>query len=173
LFTPVTAQSLARVTEQDKLFIFAHGSNVGIAWMADETAGYLASTDNSKLLATFLRNSGLRRVGLITFKSCFVGRSNFLNKFAVELAREGIRAGWLKGYKGAAETIAKDGGGFTEKITSKGATLVSEGQDVVNNDRYKIVRGPGGLFEGSTQYGRYQGTTSEKDSQAFAALLGD
>jgi hypothetical protein len=168
-FSALSPTSFLSVTENDKLFIFAHGNDFGISFMSDDglrpegtTAPKNAAGDNAVALAKMLKAHGLSRVGLITFKSCFVGRGYFLNNFASALAMNGIQAGWLKGYKGAAATVAKTGGGVTEEITRNGKVLV-DGQ------RLKVIRGPGMLFEGQA-FGRYVGQTSASDLRTFALL---
>jgi nitrogen regulatory protein PII-like uncharacterized protein len=171
-FSLLGPESLVRITEKDKLFIFGHGNSVGIAWMS---SGDLGSSHNANSLAQLLYGSGLRRVGLITFKACYVGRADFLKQFAMALAGQGIAAGWLKGYKGIAKTNVKAYGSdgeptaVIEVIKDKdGNVLNSVGQDVVNNERYRIVRGPGRLFEGKSFGPRYHGTTTAADASAFA-----
>jgi hypothetical protein len=168
--------SLTRITEEDKLFIFAHGNGVGIAWMADDSSGSLADVENAGTLAKFLRRHGLTKVGLITFKSCLVGRNQFLKRFAVALAENGISAGWLKGYKGFAETVAQDDGGPTESIwKDKDQTkpvITGAGDDLANNARLRIVRGPGHLFEGK-EFGRYKGVTTQDEDAGFAKSLAE
>jgi hypothetical protein len=168
-FSALSPTSFLRVTQQNKLFIFAHGNDFGISFMSDDglrpegtQAPINPAGDNAVALASMLKAHGLSEVGLITFKSCFVGRGYFLNNFASALAMNGIRAGWLKGYKGAAATVEKPGGGVTEEITRNGKVLV-DGQ------RLKIIRGPGLVFEGQT-FGRYAGQTSPSDLKTFALL---
>jgi hypothetical protein len=97
-----------------------------------------------------------------------------LKRFAVALAANGISAGWLNGYKGIAETVTKGGGGATERIWKDKAMTkeltVSDGDDLVNNNRYRIVRGPGRLFEGE-EFGRHKGVTSQAEEDSFANAL--
>ncbi|WP_158747377.1 hypothetical protein [Acidisphaera sp. L21] len=166
-FTPLASHSLAGVTQDDKLFIFAHGNDYGVAYMADDFP-MNASVENANALADLLRRSGLRSVGLITFRACFVGQNNFLRDFALALAGRSIKVGWLKGYKGTAATTAKPGG-FTEEVELGGKVLTNAGPTatIVNNPRYRIVRGPGGLFEGK-DFGRYQGNTPAALGRSFA-----
>ena len=174
-FFPLSKSSLGPITEKDKLFVFAHGNGVGIAWMADDSRGSDADTRNAGTLAKFLRRHGLTKVGLITFKSCLVGRNQFLKHFAVALAQNGISAGWLKGYKGFADTVAEADGSVREEI-SKGKGKKKEvitqqpGDDLTNNDRLRIVRGPGRLFEGQ-EFGRYKGLTTQDEAAGFAKVL--
>jgi hypothetical protein len=161
-FKALSIASLVTLNTTDKLFIFAHGNNFGVAYMADDTP-INAMGDNAMALAKMLRQHGLTQVGLITFKACYVGRDRFLENFSSALALNGIRAGWIKGYKGLAATVQKQGGGFTEEITNKNGAIL------VDNQRFKIVRGPGQVFEGQS-FGRYVGQTSQADLRNFALL---
>ena len=181
-FSPLTGQPFSRLTETDKLFIFAHGVHYGIAWMTRTTAiakGYDPSADNAMQLAKFLRRYGLRRIGLITFKACFVGKGVFLNSFALALAANGIAAGWLKGYKGVAATEFKLGGTGAITFADTGQNAkpyevirksTTDQTILVDDQRLRIVRGPGNIFEGQNfgRNQRYQGVTSNKDQQAFS-----
>jgi hypothetical protein len=166
IMRPLVGRPFSGLTERDKLFIFAHGNNDGIAWMTAANAG----GDNALELAEFLRKYGLWRVGLITFKACFVGRAQFLRHFAEALAAKGIAAGWLKGYKGIAETDFKPGGtgahndgrGTNLKPYERVTRSKKDPTELVNDSRVRIVRGPGRLFEGQN-FGRYLEVTSASD----------
>src|SRR5262245_10003869 len=86
---------LSRITVNDKLFIFAHGSPTHV--------GPYTAADLAEKLARW----GLRQAGLITFKCCYVGKANFLEFFVRECAPLGIDVGWVKGYTGPAATDKK------------------------------------------------------------------
>jgi hypothetical protein len=54
--------------------------------------------------------------------------------------------------------VAKGNGGATERIWKDQKKTVP----VSDTDRYRIVRGPGQLFEG-VDFGRYKGKTDQKE----------
>jgi hypothetical protein len=183
IFSPLTKISLTPVDEKDKLFIFGHGNRVGIAWMADYslTESGRSAPSNALALAEYLHAHGLRKVGLITFKACLVAKNDFLQNFALALGVCGIEAGWIKGYKGFSDTfrpeidkakefVSSDKEGNNE-LTNPDLSKAT-GKDLVNNERYRIVRGPGRLFEGQTfgKGGRFIGSggPTEKEIADFA-----
>lgn len=76
-----------------KLIIIGHGSPTSLA-ITDYFES--ACADDVALL---LMEMGLRRVGLISFKSCNIGTGHFLDELLNQLTVVGVKVGWLLGYK--------------------------------------------------------------------------
>lgn len=93
--------SLGTLTMRDKLIVVAHGS--------DTQVGDFTAEEFAKKLIKW----GLKEVGLITFKSCNIGRGNFLEDFVavtsadirIGLVSRRLKVGWVKGYRGTAMTL--------------------------------------------------------------------
>ena len=118
--------SLKQITLRDKLMIVAHGGVDNVA------------TKNYEDLALALYNWGLREVGLITFKCCLVGRSDFLEQFVRYVGPDDtIKIGWVKGYRGPAILNYRLSTGKPhEEIRNDTASGSKSGAS-----RYKIVAG--------------------------------
>jgi len=133
-FLAVNAQSFANCTEKDKLYICGHGD--------DNSCGHYSAKDVAKLL----RDSGLRRVGLVTFKSCCVGRKNYLDKFVAKCGACGISLGYAKGYTDDmyAWVVQDTNKPRTDVGKDKGGAAGSNPtrSDKTNATRWKIVTGP-------------------------------
>lgn len=177
-FNLLSGNCLQGITSNDKLMVFAHGSDTGLAWMADGGDNAVLG-GNALALARLLQKHGLSEVGLITFKACYVGRGEFLHTLAYALSSAGIKAGWLKGYKGLSQT-KQSGGDVWETIKSDDKrTLTDANEDrtaaghVIETDRFKIVRGPGKLHK-DTKVGRYDGAQqlSNKGQRAVDIAIG-
>jgi hypothetical protein len=126
-WTSVDDQPFAfgKVTISDKLFIVSHG----------EANGELGEGNNADTLARDLKMWGLRKVGLITFKCCNLGRGGFLDMFISACTRRGITIGWAKGYTGRASTERGIAGDPYEFV--KG----DHGVPKVGDGRFKISQG--------------------------------
>jgi|KBSSwiStaDraftv2_1062776.scaffolds.fasta_scaffold07794_8 hypothetical protein len=124
-WTTLSSGSLSAITLQDKLFIVAHGSPTHVA---EYTARSLADS---------LAGWGLDEVGLITFKCCHVGRDTFLEDFVKYAGRvSGIKIGWVKGYRGAAQTWLGGPLKPIERIKN-----VNSGGFKSGESRFKVVAG--------------------------------
>src|SRR5690242_4361982 len=96
-------EKLAPPTLQDKVMIIAHGSTSHIGNDTDDddaTSGFSASD-----LAAKLAFWGAKEIGLLTFKACWIGDSWFLSTFVMKCPDHGLQIGWVKGYKGIANTV--------------------------------------------------------------------
>jgi hypothetical protein len=60
---------------------------------------YMVDTYYPRNLAAYLLQLGLSEVGLLSFKSCEVGKGAYLDELAGELHHLGVQVGWLVGYK--------------------------------------------------------------------------
>jgi hypothetical protein len=94
-FSFLDSQSLSPITLDDKLMIFAHGNEAK-----------LGPFDSAADLCKGLYSWGLRKIGLITFKACLIGKGDFLEAFERQCSKpeSSIEVGWLKGYCGSART---------------------------------------------------------------------
>jgi hypothetical protein len=92
VFTMVSADSLSKVTLNDKLYVVAHADR-------KEVGPYKA-----KALAKKLSSWGLAAAGVITFKACDVGVKTFLRDFVAACSEKAIKVGWVKGYMGESTT---------------------------------------------------------------------
>lgn len=84
-FLQAGSTSLSGMTLESKLIVVAHGLPTSIS-------GYTAER-----FARLLHSYGLRDVGLISFKSCYLGKQNFLDDL-VRAASGLFRVGWCIGY---------------------------------------------------------------------------
>ena len=80
--------SLSKVTLQDRIDIHGHGGKDNFGGM------------KPKAMANYLESVGLKKVGVLKFSACNVGKGNFLNELGKELASKGIEVGYLSGPKG-------------------------------------------------------------------------
>jgi hypothetical protein len=92
VFTMVSANSLSKVTLNDKLYVLAHADR-------KEVGPYKA-----RALAKKLSSWGLTAAGVITFKACDVGVKTFLEDFVAACSDKAIKVGWAKGYIGESTT---------------------------------------------------------------------
>lgn len=84
---PVFNGCLADLTESSKLIIIGHGDGIKMEGMVcHQLIDYLVDV------------TGLRTVGLISFKACCLGGS-FLNDFLFYADDRDLKVGWLVGYK--------------------------------------------------------------------------
>jgi len=91
---PLSPTSLAAADRSSKLMIVTHGSESGPGGIF------------MKMLAVKLKDAGLKEVGLISFKSCFMGNDEFLDYFSLYLSKNlGIDHGWLIAYRGEITTL--------------------------------------------------------------------
>lgn len=150
-------------TIKDKVMIIAHGSmtHVGTESSATETPGGLGF--NAHELAYWLSRWGVREIGLLTFKCCYIGASKFLEDFVRALGTNNLKVGWVKGYKGTASTIKRGWidvpfiGGVTgkpyERISREDNGLLdSVGLPLYGNDRFKVVRGNAAMNVPNSRY---------------------
>ena len=86
---------LGNVGLDDKLIIVGHGSMRGLELL------------NPEKVATALYYAGLRSVGLVAFKSCNLGKGQFLDMLKNQLVNMGVNVGWLIGYRDLAGTTTK------------------------------------------------------------------
>lgn len=140
-------------TLDDKLVIVAHGTvdQVGVAAHGER----FGTGMSAQVFAGRLISCGLEEIGLITFKSCDIGKGPFLFDLAASLNSFGCRVGWLKGYTSSVHIIKKSkedvkhAGGLEGNIYAaverewKKAGFLSKRNFVVNydDDRLKLVRG--------------------------------
>jgi len=95
LLSRMGGNCLGLASIDDKLILVGHGG-------ADSGISYIRGWD----LASSLHNVGLRNVGLVAFKSCHLGRNNFLEEFGTALTNLGVNFGWLVGYRSSAATVS-------------------------------------------------------------------
>jgi hypothetical protein len=135
-WTTLGPDSLRNVKLTDKLMIVAHGSTTE------------AGDRRFNALADDLASWGLTEVGLITFKCCYLGRGDFLENFVryAEMVSR-IRIGWVKGYRGPAQTWYGGPVKPSEQVLHHNGWGFKGG-----NDRYKIVPGYAGLSRPGTRY---------------------
>lgn len=88
--------SLGLVSLDDKLIMVGHGH-----------AEYGFELLDGGALADALCNAGLKNVGLIAFKSCLLGKGDFLGTLRDSLNARGVQFGWLVGYRDSAITVVK------------------------------------------------------------------
>lgn len=149
-------------TIKDKVMIIAHGSttHVGTESSAVENPG--GAGYNAHDLAYWLNRWGIKEIGLLTFKCCYVGAGNFLEDFVRALGTNNLKVGWVKGYKGVASTIKRGWtdvpfiGGVTgkpyESISRESGLLASVGLPLYGNDRFKVVRGNAAMNVPNSRY---------------------
>ena len=111
MFTKLDKGSLKGLQGNDKLIIVAHGAVDHLTALKS-----FMSTTGAARLCRELFSAGLREVGLISFKACYIGQQNFLEDLVAEFTKNGMLVGWLKGYMGAAATVGLFGK-VTEQIT--------------------------------------------------------
>lgn len=90
-FQPVRADSLSFAGPFTKVIVVCHGMPKGLV-----IEGRLCFAES---LAGLLVAWGLRRVGLLSFKSCQLGAGMFLDDLEADLRRRRVEIGWLIGYK--------------------------------------------------------------------------
>ncbi len=123
-FRDLSMNCMADMNENDKLFIFAHGSSAAVGNL------------EPKYVAARLEYAGVKRVGLITFKSCDVGRGSFLEEFVEELKKVKINIGFAKGYNGGSQTVDLPAGpAVIEKVWT------DDYKEIHGNARFRIVKG--------------------------------
>jgi hypothetical protein len=143
---------LAEVDLTSKLIIIGHGNPWAIERM------------NAWQLAHKLYEFGLRRVGLISFKSCYLGGGSFLDDFARALDACGMRFGWLIGYRGPVWMMD----GPTEQDHHEVVGLEDFGLHKVglknpDHERIKLVRGNAAvIIPGSRRFGDASGSLSNR-----------
>lgn len=140
-------------TLDDKLVIVAHGSinQVGVAAHGDK----MGTGMDAKTFAGRLVVCGLEEIGLITFKSCDIGKGPFLCDLVTRLDGFGCKVGWLKGYTSSVHMVQKNEKDVKHAGGAKGniyaaveregvkAGFFSKRNFAVNydEDRLKLVRG--------------------------------
>ncbi|PHM45350.1 hypothetical protein Xmau_01000 [Xenorhabdus mauleonii] len=80
---------LQSVTENDRIDIFAHSSE----W----SLGRTYCQGNLDSLADDLKRMSLRRVGVIKFQACYIGRGNWLEQARDTFIRKGINFAYMAG----------------------------------------------------------------------------
>jgi hypothetical protein len=149
-------------TIKDKVMIIAHGSttHVGTESSAVETPGGIGYDAHD--LAVWLDAWGIKEIGLLTFKCCYIGAGTFLEDFVRSLAKKNLKVGWVKGYKGPASTIKRTWvdvpflGGVVgkpyENISRDSGLLSSVGVPAYGDERFKIVRGNASMNIPNSRY---------------------
>ncbi|RZL01931.1 MAG: hypothetical protein EOP36_09575 [Rubrivivax sp.] len=134
VFRALDANVLSNCGPTDKLYICGHGNK-------SECGDH-----DAKSLAKLLSKAGLKRIGLITFKSCCIGQSDFLDKFMASCGAKAIQMGYAKGYK---DSLYANKHPDTDKPISvigkiKGKTTqqVADSRLKTNTERFKILKGP-------------------------------
>jgi len=142
---------LAEVDLSSKLIIIGHGHPRAIAGM------------DASQLAHKLHAFGLRRVGLISFKSCYLGAGPFLDEFAAALHGRGTLFGWLIGYRGSVWMVD----GPTERdhheaVGLEDVELHKVGLKNSDYERIRLVRGNVRVtIPGSRRFDAASGNLSE------------
>jgi hypothetical protein len=132
-FRQLGPRSLVASDTRTKIIVVSHASSVGIAV---EGLGYYPHD-----VAQVLREWGLRAVGLLAFRGCNLGKAVFLDALASCLSAEGIRCGWLIGYRHSASQLlgsSHECTGFLDVITRYATFGASKLPD---NYRVKVVKG--------------------------------
>ncbi|MBS7697753.1 MULTISPECIES: hypothetical protein [unclassified Chelatococcus] len=130
--SPLLPTSLAAVDRTSKLMIVSHGSEFG-----------LCSMDMATLVSKLV-NSGLKEVGLISFKACLTGKGRFLDILSKDIAMRGIDHGWLIGYRETAMlTFSYFGSPWHTCINSDEDIDLHyyHGYKSADNDRIRLVKG--------------------------------
>jgi hypothetical protein len=146
-----TSSPLSEVDLTSKLIIIGHGHPWAIEGM------------DHWQLAHKLFEFGLRRVGLISFKSCYLGVDSFLDDFAAALNARGVRFGWLIGYRGPVWMMdgptARD---HHEVVGPEDFGLHKVGLKNSDHERIRLVRGNTEvIIPGSRRFGLASGDLSE------------
>jgi len=142
---------LAEVDLSSKLIIVGHGHPWAIEGM------------DASQLAHKLHAFGLRQVGLISFKSCYLGAGPFLDEFAAALDGHGTRFGWLIGYRGSVRLVrGPTAHGYHEAVGFEDFELHKVGLKNPDHERIRLVRGNADvIIPGSRRFGGDSADLSE------------
>jgi hypothetical protein len=126
---PLSSTSFASVDRFSKLIIVSHANDCWInSWTPLE-------------LAERLKAWGLKEVGLMSFKACFVGQGNYLDELGGCLSGLGIRFGWLIAYRGSVELIGYSFSDTHEVINAEDRFWRAFGWKMPDSIRIRLVRG--------------------------------
>jgi len=142
LFARGGRENIFRGLNRDgKLIIIAHGKS-------NHCGGF-----DPQGLANFLWDHGLHEVGLIAFKCCLVGKSEYLPKLKNWLASFGVDVGWFVGYRHGVWTLsgAHEASGLFDLVVRQ----FSKGHEKKRSDRHRVRVVKGNIdvnVEGSRRY---------------------
>lgn len=118
----------------DKLYICGHGNK--------KECGDHDSTSLPKLLS----GAGLKKIGLVTFKSCCIGQDGFLDVFVANCGNNAIQLGYAKGYKDSLYANLSPNSlkpiSVIGRIKGKSQAQIDDSRRKTNTARYKIIVGP-------------------------------
>jgi hypothetical protein len=115
------------LTEGSKLIVLSHGSE------------FHCGNGTPHGIAILLRNLGISRVGLISFKGCHLGRGAFLEQFRIACEVAHVQFGWCLAYtKSVAIMGGHDQVGFMQQFVSAVSFGALRWSD---ETRVKVVRG--------------------------------
>ncbi|MBC7701510.1 hypothetical protein [Aquabacterium sp.] len=119
-WTTLKTGVLEGVTLEDTVLIVAHGSKTTVAEKEVHD------------LAVALSRWGLTKAGCIIFKSCDVGRADFLERFVEKAHAMKMDIGFVRGYRGTSHTIP---------LLKPFELVHHNGSIKSGSKRYKIVQG--------------------------------
>lgn len=130
---------LSKSTILSKVIILAHGTENYI------DASPLGEMYPVEFLSFLYNELGLREAGLITFKSCNIGKSFFLEKCAqsCSLVFKDLKVGWWKGYKDISAThFIPNSCSFSSGVEDYNIRASSNVESKLSDDlRVKFVKG--------------------------------
>ncbi|WP_206953852.1 hypothetical protein [Trinickia acidisoli] len=104
-YTEFARDSLSFSDLATKLIVVSHGRPEGV----QNDDRFQSAPQFAEQLATW----GLRKVGLLAFRSCLVGKGDFLDRLVAHLSYRHVDVGWLVGYKHEALSVGIDPGWLT------------------------------------------------------------
>ncbi|HBA6820975.1 TPA: hypothetical protein J1W43_004730 [Escherichia coli] len=135
-----TGKEFSDVTIDDKLIVIAHAD---ARYLRAQKIGLMSPFEFVELLSIL----GLKEVGIISFKCCYLGAKSYLEDIKNELYSD-IKIGYMSAYKRSAVTIfGHEGVGFIDSMIR----LISAGL-LKLPDRWRV-----NFVRGNTQAPRYSG----------------
>lgn len=151
-FAPLKPGCLAFSDLHTKIIVVSHGLPGGIH------LGPSRPPCNAGVVSDWFKTWGVRGVGSIAFKGCFLGSGAFLDQLAAMFTVRGMGVGWLIGYRNWSRTMQL-GGTWHECIGQEDSDLRlrSDGrQKLPDGDRVKVVKGNRNLVPTNGYSPRYQ-----------------
>ncbi|EHR8377115.1 hypothetical protein K5Z09_004566 [Escherichia coli] len=135
-----TGNELSGVTINDKLIVISHSDS---RYLRAQKLGFLSPFEFVELLY----NLGLKEVGIISFKCCYLGAGSYLDDINNELFSD-IKVGYMSAYKRSAVTIfGHEGVGIIDSLVR-----LASGGLLKLPDRWRV-----NFVRGNTQAPGYSG----------------
>ncbi|MGV3346806.1 hypothetical protein ACGVWS_14090 [Enterobacteriaceae bacterium LUAb1] len=128
---------LHRATLNSKLIVVSHSNDEYLLARKDGKVGGYLPIPFAKLLCDEMK---LKNIGIISFKGCNLGHSDFLENMKNELCLKKVNVGWLSGYRsGCSPHGASAAVGLYDEFRLILSPIVTLNK--YNDSRVKIVKG--------------------------------